>query len=505
MANHHNESCVQVSGFIMKMQVLDDISQASEITQLDVTIDEIFAEACEHHGNDEIEKAAKLYLSVLSRNPKHAGANHNLGYIETHTQSVDTALPRFETAVLSEPQSEQYWVSYIDALVMFGALDTAEQAVEQGKKYGLGVSTAQTLLYEIQQKKAQIKTKTSHKDSNDHAITTIIPAYKFNYIKDLLLGLSSQTYQNFKVIISDDSPDNVVIKHLDALQKEGVSGISNNINLTVVEGPKKGSFANVVHLLNLWNGSTPLLHILFDDDLIYPTFYEKHVAAHANKALSSSISYRWVCNESGFPIQSPSVPAFLSESDTTVSNIDTDLLFQTTIPYCANWLGEFSNSVFSKEVALEFKHQSMDGIPYHGLGDIGLFLQGALQGETAIIKEHLGSFRSNPHQNSINKASVSLWCGLIAWIALAFSAYKLNKISSSQVKQCINKVNDSIFRHFNEIPDLVEIARLSEQYPVGESEYEKAFMVLWHQLLNKDSAWTTAMEIKKKPGVLEAA
>ena len=37
-------------------------------------------------------------------------------------------------------------------------------------------------------------------------ITTLIPAYKKEFLGETLLGLARQTFRDFRVIVSDDSP-----------------------------------------------------------------------------------------------------------------------------------------------------------------------------------------------------------------------------------------------------------------------------------------------------------
>jgi glycosyltransferase involved in cell wall biosynthesis len=41
-------------------------------------------------------------------------------------------------------------------------------------------------------------------------ITTLIPAYKKEYLGETLLGLARQTFRDFRVVISDDSPDDEI-------------------------------------------------------------------------------------------------------------------------------------------------------------------------------------------------------------------------------------------------------------------------------------------------------
>ena len=46
------------------------------------------------------------------------------------------ALPLFKTALEANPQDEQFWVSYIDALIKTKQFDSAKQVLERGKKAG---------------------------------------------------------------------------------------------------------------------------------------------------------------------------------------------------------------------------------------------------------------------------------------------------------------------------------------------------------------------------------
>lgn len=119
------------------------------IDQLEIAINEVYQIALQAQEKGNYEEAVKGYLEILKVNNKHAEANHNLGFIETHMRGVDIALPRFEAAVKAKPDSEQFWVSYIDALIMSSAFDTAKQAIEHGLKYALSEETARLLSLEL--------------------------------------------------------------------------------------------------------------------------------------------------------------------------------------------------------------------------------------------------------------------------------------------------------------------------------------------------------------------
>lgn len=489
-----------LSKFMRVRQSIIDKMELANIREMAQSPAEMLQIALQHQNSGQIEQAENLYLEILNIEPNHAAANHNLGVIEAKLKGVLAALPRLELAVQEKPEIEQYWVSYIDALMQSGSVDTAVNALESGQKFGLRSETAQMLAAEfviqMEQKQQGDKLLPVTGTGGIEMLITLIPAYKTQYVIELLLSLSTQTYKNFKVIISDDSPNGEVTA---LIRQPQFAPLLKKLNLDVIEGPKQGSFANVVNLLNRWNQSTPYVHILFDDDLIYPTFYQQHLTAHAKGGIGTSVSYRWVGNEFGVPISSPVVPAFLGESDASVELLNSDQLFQTIVPDCNNWLGEFSNTVFSADVILKIKAQSLNGISYYGLGDVGLLLQGSLLSNTAVIKEHLGVFRMNPHQNTGNFSSISFRCAYLAWIALALSSYELGKIDVIQAKRAIDKISAVINHHFEGVDQMLDFVRLQESCEVGSEHYKLSFCKIWDEILNQDSGWVTANNLALTP------
>lgn len=130
-----------------------EIYNSSVGTQVDLdlqkAVNEVFQMAVEHQNAGRIDQAEQLYLEILNIQPKHADANHHLGVIEAHLKGAPIALPRLELAVQEKPENEQFWVSYIDALMQSGAIETAADALELGQKFGLSPKTAQILAAEF--------------------------------------------------------------------------------------------------------------------------------------------------------------------------------------------------------------------------------------------------------------------------------------------------------------------------------------------------------------------
>jgi protein O-GlcNAc transferase len=114
-------------------------------------VDDVYSLAVQRQEAGDIDQAVALYLQILKGEPSHAGANHNLGFIEAHTKSIKDALPRFEAAITAKPEVEQYWVSYIDALVMSGAIEAAASAIALGQNHGVSADTAKLLGGEVAQ------------------------------------------------------------------------------------------------------------------------------------------------------------------------------------------------------------------------------------------------------------------------------------------------------------------------------------------------------------------
>jgi tetratricopeptide (TPR) repeat protein len=94
-------------------------------------------QAISHHKARELENAEGLYRSILSEEPKHPDANHNLGVLLKQGDQAEIALPFFKTALESNPNQGQYWISYIDTLIHLGQLDSARSVLEQGQSKGL--------------------------------------------------------------------------------------------------------------------------------------------------------------------------------------------------------------------------------------------------------------------------------------------------------------------------------------------------------------------------------
>lgn len=121
---------------------------------LHVAMNEVMQMAGQHETEGQLEQAAILYQEVLKIQPDNSEANYKLGIVAFNLHGVSDALPLLEKAVQCEPENEQYWVTYIDALMQSADAATVLEALELGQKFGLTAETAQALAAEFLEKNA---------------------------------------------------------------------------------------------------------------------------------------------------------------------------------------------------------------------------------------------------------------------------------------------------------------------------------------------------------------
>lgn len=98
---------------------------------------QLMSEALAFHQAGKLQEAEKRYKSILDIEPNDPQANHNLGVLYVQMGKAATSLRYFTTALDAEPAHGQYWLSYIDALLQAGQLETAKQVLALAQQNGL--------------------------------------------------------------------------------------------------------------------------------------------------------------------------------------------------------------------------------------------------------------------------------------------------------------------------------------------------------------------------------
>ena len=102
-----------------------------------LTLDLALKKGIEAHKAGKAQEADRFYTAILKANPKHADANHNMGVLAVDLGKLQQALPFFKTALETNPSIEQFWLSYINALIKLDRMTDAKAIYNQAKNRGL--------------------------------------------------------------------------------------------------------------------------------------------------------------------------------------------------------------------------------------------------------------------------------------------------------------------------------------------------------------------------------
>ena len=97
---------------------------------MELTIEQALQQSIAAHKQGKLQDAERLYRTILQSQPAHPDANHNLGVLAVSVNKAEAALPLFKTALEANPKIEQFWLSYIDALIKEQQFENATQVLE---------------------------------------------------------------------------------------------------------------------------------------------------------------------------------------------------------------------------------------------------------------------------------------------------------------------------------------------------------------------------------------
>ena len=117
---------------------------------MELTIDQALRKGVTAHKEGRLQDAERLYRAILQSQPEHPDANHNLGVLAVSLNKGGSALPFFKTALEANPKIEQFWLSYIDALIKAERFDEARRVLADAWQAGLTVEKLQ--IFELQLK-----------------------------------------------------------------------------------------------------------------------------------------------------------------------------------------------------------------------------------------------------------------------------------------------------------------------------------------------------------------
>ncbi len=108
-----------------------------------------FARALHAHQAGALDVAEACYRSIIAVEPAHAHAQHNLGALRLQRGDTAGGLPHFRAALQTQPSRLQFWISYIDALLLGDKAGSALTVLKQGLAHGLRGAAVEPMLARV--------------------------------------------------------------------------------------------------------------------------------------------------------------------------------------------------------------------------------------------------------------------------------------------------------------------------------------------------------------------
>ena len=132
---------------------------------MELTLEQALQKGIEAHKAGRVQEADQYYTAILQAQPKHPDANHNMGVLAVGVSKVEQALPFFKTALETDPSIEQFWLSYIDALIKLEKLEDAKAVIEQAKSAGVKGDAFDQIELQLNASSAEVKNQTQEEIS----------------------------------------------------------------------------------------------------------------------------------------------------------------------------------------------------------------------------------------------------------------------------------------------------------------------------------------------------
>ena len=104
---------------------------------MELTVDQALQQAVAAHKEGKLQEAERFYRAILQAQPNDPDANHNLGVLAVAVCFRCCSV--FQVGFETNPQIEQFWLSYIDALMKVERLDEAKRVLVEGERSGVSL------------------------------------------------------------------------------------------------------------------------------------------------------------------------------------------------------------------------------------------------------------------------------------------------------------------------------------------------------------------------------
>ena len=144
---------------------------------MELTVDQALQQGIAAHKKGKLQDAERLYRAILKAQPNHPDANHNLGLLAVSVGKTEEALPLFKQALDTNHRVEQFWLSYIGALIESESLGQARKAVAEAEQNGVSRERLDTF-------NSQLQTRPSPSKSSHEQQCQLLEHYQNNRLGD---------------------------------------------------------------------------------------------------------------------------------------------------------------------------------------------------------------------------------------------------------------------------------------------------------------------------------
>jgi predicted O-linked N-acetylglucosamine transferase (SPINDLY family) len=89
-----------------------------------------------------LDLAEQLYRAILQAEPKHSAANYCIGMLHVQIRRPADGLPFLRVALTANPEVPDYWLGYLEALLLSGRILEAKTTLARARQQGLDAPAA---------------------------------------------------------------------------------------------------------------------------------------------------------------------------------------------------------------------------------------------------------------------------------------------------------------------------------------------------------------------------
>jgi glycosyltransferase involved in cell wall biosynthesis len=301
-------------------------------------------------------------------------------------------------------------------------------------------------------------------------ITVGIPAYKADHLSQAIASVLSQTFGDYELLISDDSPDDRV---------KAVVEQFCDPRIRLIDGPRRGLVPNSVHVWE--NASADLLKFVYDDDFLLP-FCLAGLATpmEADRDLTFAFSYRYLVDGAG---RIGGAPEPFAKGEPT--RFAASVLPRHIVSKIRNPVGEPTNILIRRSRFPDTTCLShFCGVPVRHMIDVTFYLNAALQGPSIGIPSFHAAFRRHEQQVSWRRKAPAFSAGVYEWELFMRGSVQLGLVTPQEALQGIAEL-ERAYRLFEEgFPELVHrresVPALKARLEAGDRDLiDEAYVTEW--------------------------